>query len=333
MRWRHVSPVAALALLSGFPTGIAEATEGGASLYLPGGKGPLAGVIPPPGFYFNNDFYTYSGELSGGRRIQIGGAVVANVKAEARIDFATLSWVTPLQIFGGNLGFGVSVPFGIPRVTAGAVIAAPRLGRVFEFSARDATLNIGDPIVASFVGWNVGNFHWAIGGALNIPGGSYEEGELSNVAFNRYVGDIYGAITYLDLENGFDISGAVGFEINGQNNATDYDSGNGFHVDVALSKFLTKELTIGVLAGYYEQVSADGGEGNGIGPFKGRVTAIGGTASYNFTLGGTPVSARVKVLREVDVENRPQGTIGLFTVSFPLGGAAPQPAKPVTAKY
>ena len=59
------------------------------------GSGTLAGVVPPPGFYFNNDFYTYSGELSGGRRIQIGGAVVANVKVEARADFVTGTWVTP----------------------------------------------------------------------------------------------------------------------------------------------------------------------------------------------------------------------------------------------
>jgi hypothetical protein len=40
------------------------------------------------------------------------------------------------------------------------------------------------------------------------------------------------------------------------------------------------------------------------------------------------------VLREVETENRFHGTIGLFTVSFPLGGQAhPDAARPVTAKY
>ena len=44
--------------------------------------------------------------------------------------------------------------------------------------------------------------------------------------------------------------------------------------------------------------------------------------------------ARIKVLREVDVENRPEGTIGLFTVGFPLGApAAPQTQGVVAAKY
>jgi hypothetical protein len=49
--------------------------------------------------------------------------------------------------------------------------------------------------------------------------------------------------------------------------------------------------------------------------------------SYTFEVAGTPVSARLKVLREVDVQNRPEGTIGLFTIAFPIGAKpAPTPA-------
>lgn len=59
-----------------------------------------------------------------------------------------------------------------------------------------------------------------------------------------------------------------------------------------------------------------------------RPTAVGGTIAYSFAVAGTPVTARLKVLREVSVENRPQGTIGLFSIAFPLGAvaqAAPPP--------
>ena len=45
---------------------------------------------------------------------------------------------------------------------------------------------------------------------MNIPGGAYAEGQLSNVALNRPIGDIFGAFTYLDPETGLDISGATG---------------------------------------------------------------------------------------------------------------------------
>ncbi len=48
---------------------------------------------------------------------------------------------------------------------------------------------------------------------------------------------------------------------------------------------------------------------------------------YDFKLGETPISAKIKVLKEVDVENRPQGTITLLQVSLPLW-VAPHTATP-----
>ena len=41
--------------------GNAYAAEGGKSLYLLGKRGPLAGLIPKPGWYLSNDVYVYSG--------------------------------------------------------------------------------------------------------------------------------------------------------------------------------------------------------------------------------------------------------------------------------
>jgi hypothetical protein len=312
-----------------------SATEGGASLYIPGLRGPTAGIVPPPGFYFENDFYSYSGRLSARTQTQFGGAVLSNVKVEARVNFMTPTWVTPLEIFGGNLAFAVSIPFGTPRISAGALIAAPRLGRVFGASLRDATFNIGDPVVSSFIGWHAGNFHWQVGASVSIPAGAYQDGELSNVALNRWVGDVYAAATWLDPKIGLDISAAVGFEMNGKNNDTDYRSGNAFHADLAISQYLSKELSIGVVASHYQQVSGDGGSGASLGPYKGRVTAVGGTIGYSFNVAGTPVSARLKVLREVSVENRPQGTIALISLAFPLGHvAAPAPSpEPKVVKH
>jgi hypothetical protein len=96
MSGRRFAALTALVLaqtLSGTPAG---ATEGGASLYIPGLLGPGAGIVPPPGFYFSNVAYSYSGELRGGRRIQIGGAVLADVEIEARADFLSGTWVTPI---------------------------------------------------------------------------------------------------------------------------------------------------------------------------------------------------------------------------------------------
>lgn len=310
-----------------FSAGQAVATEGGVSLYVPGLRGPAAGIVPPPGFYFQNDFYSYSGRLSASTTTQVGGAVLGNVKVEARVSFLTPTWVTPVEILGGNLGFALTLPVGTPRISAGAVIAAPRLGRVSALSQRDATFNIGDPVVTSFVGWHAGNFHWQVGTSVSIPAGAYQDGELSNVAFNRWIGDVYAAGTWLDPAIGLDISGTAGFEINGKNNATDYRSGNAIHADLAISQYLTKEFSVGVLASHYQQITGDGGSGASLGAHKGRVTALGGTVAYNFSVAGTPVSARLKVLREVNVDNRFRGTIALVSVAFPIGHV-PKPSPP-----
>lgn len=185
MRRHHLASILALGISSSLLSGTAQSIEGGASLYLPGFRAPLSGVVPPPGFYFSNDFYTYSGELSGGRRIQIGGAVLADIEIEARADFLTATWITPLEILGGRLGFGVSLPFGVLRVSAGILIEAPRLGRTSEFSNRDASFVLGAPVVASLIGWDAGKFYWSVGATMSVLAGGYEEGELFSLAFNR----------------------------------------------------------------------------------------------------------------------------------------------------
>jgi len=52
---------------------LALAAEGGAGFYLLGSKGPTAAITPPPGVFFSNDVYMYSGDLGGGRALPSGG--------------------------------------------------------------------------------------------------------------------------------------------------------------------------------------------------------------------------------------------------------------------
>jgi hypothetical protein len=230
------------------------------------------------------------------------------------------------------------VPFGEPGVRAGVILDGPiinrLLGRPLALGARDRDVNFGDPIATAALGWHDGNWHWKIGAAASIPSGAYEPGELSNVAMNRWVGDFTAGLTYLDPTLGIDFSAVGRFEVNGNNPATDYDSGNALHLDLSATKYLTKDFSVGVIASHYQQVSGDSGEGATIGPYKGRVTLVGGTVGYTFLLGQLPISTRVKVLREVDVENRFEGTIGFVQISFPLWVAphAAPAARPVTAK-
>src|SRR3954451_20160651 len=138
----------------------AQAAESAQGVCVLGNRGPLAGVTPPPGFYFESETYYYSGNLGGGRTFQSGGVVAANVKLDMSANFATPIWVTPVEILGGNLGFSITIPFGTPNVSAGAVLFSPRIDRIIAGRERDAVFNVGDIYLASFIGWHSGNFHW-----------------------------------------------------------------------------------------------------------------------------------------------------------------------------
>jgi hypothetical protein len=92
-----------------------------------------------------------------------------------------------------------------------------------------------------------------------IPAGGYQEGELSNFAFNRWVGDVDAAFTWLDPGLRLDLSGSIGFEVDGKNPDTGCRDGNAFDTGVSISESLTKEFSVGLLAGYFDRVSYDSG--------------------------------------------------------------------------
>ncbi|WP_245512827.1 SphA family protein [Enterovirga rhinocerotis] len=314
------------------------AAEGGASFYLPGINGPMAGFLPPEGVYFDNSTYFYDGSLRGGRQTLIGGNVAIDVKADIWANFATGIWVTPLEVLGGNFAVSATLPFGQPTVSAGGILNGPLInqvvGRPIAVSARDSILNIGDPVFTSMIGWHSGNWHWKVAAAVSIPAGAYQPGQLSNLALNRWVGDFSAGLTYFDPSTGWDLSTVAGFTVNGMNPATDYRTGNEFHIDGAITKNLTKELSVGAIVSHYQQLTGDSGSGARVGSFKGRTTAVGGTISYTFPLGQVPVTTRVKVLREVDVVNRARGTIGWLQISLPLWvPQAPKAPQVVSARY
>ncbi|MCK0198541.1 transporter [Ancylobacter sp. 6x-1] len=312
------------ATLSGAGIAPAIAAENGIGFYLLGGRGPMAGYIPPPGVYLQNDVYFYSGSSGGNKRFPAGGQITADVDATIWADFVTGSWVLPQEILGGNLALGLIVPFGRPDVSADILVSPANFAPV-ERRVTDDALAFGDPVLSAALGWHSGNWHWNITGLLNVPVGDYREGEIANLAFHRWAGDISGAVTWLDAASGLELSAVAGLTFNGTNDVTNYTTGTEFHVEWAATKALTKQLSIGLVGYHYDQITGDSGPGARLGPYEGRVTALGGTIAYNFEVGQTPVSARIKVYREFGAVNRLEGTAGYFTLAFPLAVTEAKP--------
>jgi hypothetical protein len=72
------------------------------------------------------------------------------------------------------------------------------------------------------------------------------------------------------------------------------------------------------MAYHYEQLTADSGPGARVGPFKGRVTALGIVAGHDFEVEGTAVSTRLQIVEEFNVANRFKGTPAFLIVALPL---------------
>ncbi|MEW9838498.1 SphA family protein [Mesorhizobium marinum] len=310
-----VGSALALSVLAAAP---ANAAESGVGFYLLGSKGPMAGIVPPPGAYIQNDLYFYSGSAGANRDLPIGGQIVANIDAHAYINLTTGVWSTEWQVLGGNVALLGILPIGSQDVSAAVSIPNVGLGAAVD----DDVFTIGDPVLGAQIGWHSGNFHWNVGALVNVPVGDYQQGEIANVAFNRWGADLSAALTWLDPDTGIDLSGAIGFTFNGENPDTDYTTGTEFHAEWALSKNFTQAFSAGLVGYYYQQVTGDSGEGANLGDFKGRVAALGATAAYNFQVGATPVSFRAKVYHEFAAENRLEGNAGYLTLSFPIGAGA-----------
>jgi hypothetical protein len=128
-----------------------------------------------------------------------------------------------------------------------------------------------------------------------VPIGDYQSDALTNVALHRWVGDTSISATWLDPAVGIDVSGAAGVAFNGNNPSTDYRTGTEFHVEGTVSKYLSKDFSIGPSAYFYDQLTGDGGAGDKLGSFEGRVAALGGAIGYNFVVDKIPISTSVKV--------------------------------------
>jgi hypothetical protein len=263
VRWR-IAPLALLAL--GFPSigsSDGQAAENAAGWYALGTKVSMAGFVPPPGIYFVDVNYYYSGDASGtaARGIalrDIGGtnvsgqlSVDANIKVDGQVyyNLPSVLWVAPGKVFGGNVGFGAIVPVGWKDVSfdidaLATLTLGPPINQTFQrggrFSRTDSSTEFGDPVLNALIGWHQGNWHWNVSALVNVPIGPWSKNSISNLSFNHWGLDTTTAVTWLDPKIGFEISVAPGFTFNWENPDTDFKTGTEFHVEFALLQHFSK---------------------------------------------------------------------------------------------
>lgn len=329
----------------------AWATEQATSVYLLGSKGSLAGIIPPPGTYFIDANYYYSGSASGQAALGVTlrrtgtrntNGVPIQVEADIKVDgqayyqIPTVVWVAPGRVMGGHFGLSLATPIGWKDVSydidaRATVTLPPPLNRTIQagrrFSDSDNQTDFGDPVAGAFLGWHQGAWHWNIGTMVNVPLGAWDLGRLANIGFNHWAIDTTASLTWLDPKIGLELTVAPGFTYNFENPDSNYKSGTDFHVEFAVMQHFSPTFAVGLVGYHYQQISGDSGSGAVLGDFKGKVTALGPSMNLTFQAGQIPINTKVSWYHEFNEENRMRGDAGMLTITIPLGGP-PAPKGP-----
>lgn len=309
--------VATLALLLTFARG-ALAVDGGKNVYLLGKRGPLAAFVPKPGIYLTNDIYSFDGSYDG--NLPLGGRVASDISADALMDIPQFTWVTDVSVLGGRLAFSALTPFGTIDVKARGAVQLED-GTEVSLGKSDSDSGFGDPIVGGSLGWKKRDGDrfraWSVYSSVFIPVGSYQLGRIANLSSNRWAVDVGGAYTMANFKGGRELSGVLGVTFNGENEDTNYDSGNELHLELAGVQHLPNHWAAGIVGYYYNQISGDSGGPAILGDFEGEVAGIGPELNYQFQT-KHPVSVDLRWYHEFSSENRLEGDGVFLTISVPL---------------
>ncbi|MGI9263344.1 MAG: SphA family protein [Gammaproteobacteria bacterium] len=284
------------------------AGEGGYSNYVPGFYGDLAlAVEPPDGVSIRNDFYAYSAD---GSRSVRSGQLEASAEIDLRYDYVTILYKPGVEVLGGQVAFGITPSIGYMDIDARVQAGDTVLG------VGDDRLGVGDITLAANLYWSSGKFNYMWANYLVTPTGTYDANETANTGLNYWTFETDVAVTYFNEETGQDYSVVAGYGYNTENDDTDYQTGDEFHIDVVLTQFLSESVGIGVNGFFFRQLSGDSGSGAVLGGFKGEASGFGPALYWLRNVSGKDVAFTFKWLHEFDVKHRLKGD-HLF-VSFQL---------------
>jgi hypothetical protein len=325
----------------------AVADEGGVSFWVPGFFGSLAATPQQPGFSFATIYYHTSvsagGNVAFARQVSRGnitanlsGNISANLDAKADLVMAAPSYVFATPVLGGQAAMVLLVPYGRSQASVDAAFtgAVGPFGFTRSGSLSDSATGFGDLVPQFNVRWNQGvnNFMTYITG--NLTTGVYDSASLANLGIGHNAIDAGGAYTYFNPKTGQEFSATLGFTYNFENTHTQYQNGVDMHLDLGASQFLTKQLQVGLVGYFYDQLSCDSGSGDRVGCFESRVAGIGPQIGYIIPLSKEYQGyINLKGYKEFAAANRPDGWNTWLTFAItPAAQSEPSPARRMVTK-
>lgn len=282
----------------------AHATEVGSSYYFPGSSTTFAtAVAPVPGFMMANQMLFYNGTAN---TAVVRGLIHVDLKATALYNYMGGFYTFEKPVLGSRLQIGAVVPVGHVDLNA----------KIGSYKASDNNTDIGDSVLSAALYWKKGDVHYKLIQSVFAPTGGYSTSNLANVGRNYWGFDTSLAMTWLNMKKGTEISITPGMLFNTKNTASDYKSGNEFHVDFAVNQYLSQNLAVGLQGYYYNQLSGDSGSGAKLGSFKGESFGIGPAVLWVPKAGKGKVSVVAKWLHDMSQTKRMHGDYGQLTVGY-----------------
>lgn len=316
----------------------ARADEGGVGFWVPGFFGSLAATPQTPGLSLAFIYYHTSvkagGDVAFARQVNRGnittnftGNVTANLDADVNLGMMAPTYVFAERFLGGQASFSMLIPYGHAKGSVDATLtgAVGPIGFAVSGSRTDTVTGFGDLAPMFSVRWNAGvhNFMTYITG--NLTTGRYDPTRLANLGLGHNAIDAGGAYTYFNPQTGYEFSATLGFTYNFENVHTQYQNGVDMHLDLGASRFITKQLQLGLVGYWYNQLSCDSGAGDRVGCFESRVAGIGPQIGYVIPLSKEYQGyINLKGYKEFAAEHRPDGWNVWLT--FAISPAAPQQA-------
>lgn len=300
----------------------AFAVEGGTGAYLLSSRDLMAGFVPPPGTYISMDGIYINGSAP---VLSIGGLVVTEPEIDAMVFKLNGTQVFDGSVMGGRFALTVNVP--VARADLQAQTDVNPLGKTIEVT--DEQFGLADITITPSLGWSSGHLHTSFGVSFYLPTGQYSTAEVKpgqgvydilSTGKNKFAVDPTLSITYLNPENGFELSGALGVTISAENEATDYLTAPELHLEMTAAQHFPAGFVLGATGYGYQQLGNDSGSGAesfqdaiDAKSLQARVFGAGPVLQYNTKIGEMPLSLEGKFIQEFGAKRRLESQIFWLT--------------------
>jgi hypothetical protein len=318
--------------VTGFAAQPAFADEGGISFWLPGNFGSLAAAPGTPGWSWATVYYHTDVSSGAGQQFPRGGRVDVGISGKGDLAFFGPTYIFATPVLGAQLSVSVLGVGGRNEASAALSLTGP-LGNTIGINRTQDLVAFGDIIPQVALKWNMGVNNLMVYGMGDVPIGAYDPVRLANLGIGHGAIDFGGGYTYFNPQTGNEFSWVAGLTYNFKNTDTQYQNGMDFHIDWGASHFITKQVQLGLVGYYLEQVTDDFGAPASLGGFRSRVAGVGPQVGFIFPVVGMQGYLNLKGYWEFAAQNRPEGWN--TWVTFAISPAAPEPAsaKPIVRKY